>query len=324
MYQYGDIKDAKVGDVVRAVKGDKDVTKDKFYLIQKGTTNGSIGQFLDDSGAPSGGIYLSNTFWELVLTKPGKEAKVGDTIMFLDDRHYDYYAINKITKKGTTHVVTEVLSNGTVRYDLKIPDTNYNFGIQPRSCIVLQQEDAYLNNTSINVKSEIHSNQCVKTATPLLHQYWKDLYLNRADIMCKWVSSKNIPQKWYDLDSTTSTHKCRTFNSKLIEYKLKQTKSEETTMKNTIEIKVNGKDINLCKENKQQESVTELEAKLPFAMVVYAVNGGYEGIFYSKTEKGIKKNKNKFLQKPQNLGKTVTIHKCFGEFTTAVPVIEIK
>ena len=49
MYEYGNIKNAEVGDIVEAVdKSDHETTKGKLYIIQSGSTNGSIGQFITD------------------------------------------------------------------------------------------------------------------------------------------------------------------------------------------------------------------------------------------------------------------------------------
>lgn len=69
---------------------------------------------------------------------------------------------------------------------------------------------------------------------------------------------------------------------------------------------------------------TDLETKLPFCMVAYEVDGSYGKSYYNKTSKGLLKRKDEFLQKAENLGKTVTLHERFGIFTTAVPVVEVK
>ena len=107
------------------------------------------------------------------------------------------------------------------------------------------------------------------------------------------------------------------------------TKKEATMPKtNDITIQINGEAIDLYRQDAavcfKPKPKTELEAKLPFAMVVYSVNGDYESIHYNATRKGVKKRKNKYLQKPANLGKTVTLHEVFGEFTTAIPVVEVQ
>ena len=81
MYEYLPIEQAKVGNVLEAVYSDDDITKGKLYIIHEGAENDSIGHFIEDDGEPSSGIYLSSEFWKLVKTKPGKEAKVGDTVI---------------------------------------------------------------------------------------------------------------------------------------------------------------------------------------------------------------------------------------------------
>jgi len=109
---------------------------------------------------------------------------------------------------------------------------------------------------------------------------------------------------------------------------IQQINAEEQTMNPTTDIKieVNGKTIDLCKHKSAacMKPKTDLESKLPFAMVVYSNTGEYISIHYNKTKKGVLKRKAKFLQKPWNLGCTVTVHQAFGEFTTSIPVVEVK
>ena len=72
---------------------------------------------------------------------------------------------------------------------------------------------------------------------------------------------------------------------------------------------------------------TQLEAKLPFCMITYTTAGEAgeaDETFYNKTEEGVLKRKDAYLQNPANLGKTVTVHRAFGEFTTAIPVVEVQ
>lgn len=82
MYEYGNIKNAEVGDIVESTdKSNHETTKGKLYIIQSGSTNGSIGHFITDEDEKSVGIALNKRFWKLLKTKPGSEAKVGDTVI---------------------------------------------------------------------------------------------------------------------------------------------------------------------------------------------------------------------------------------------------
>ncbi len=67
MYEYGNIKNAEVGDIVEAVdKSNHETTKGKLYIIQSGSTNGSIGHFITDEDEKSAGIALDKRFWKLL------------------------------------------------------------------------------------------------------------------------------------------------------------------------------------------------------------------------------------------------------------------
>jgi len=101
--------------------------------------------------------------------------------------------------------------------------------------------------------------------------------------------------------------------------------TKETEMKTDIKIEVNGESIDLCKhEAIHTKPKTDFEKRMPYAMVVYTTSGAYEQIKYSKTANASRKRAKKFLQLPENLGKTITLHKKIKTLTTNVPVIEFK
>lgn len=80
MYKYLPIEQAKVGDVVEALDDTDNTTKGKLYVILPGSKNHSIGHFINDLGKPSDGINPYKDYWKLLATKPGSQAKVGDTV----------------------------------------------------------------------------------------------------------------------------------------------------------------------------------------------------------------------------------------------------
>ncbi len=80
MYKYLPIKQAKVGDVVEALDDTDNTTKGKLYVILPGSKNHAIGHFINDSNKPSDGINPYKDYWKLLATKPGSQAKVGDTV----------------------------------------------------------------------------------------------------------------------------------------------------------------------------------------------------------------------------------------------------
>ena len=89
MYKYLSIEQARVGDVVEAVKTIDKVTKGSLYTILPSSTNISIGHYINDEGEHTDGINLSSEYWKLIATKPGSEAKIGDTVVCVKDTRGD-------------------------------------------------------------------------------------------------------------------------------------------------------------------------------------------------------------------------------------------
>lgn len=89
MYKYLPIEQAEVWDVVEALDDTNNTTKGKLYVILPGSKNLSIGHFIDDLGKPSDGIIPSKYYWKLLATKPGSQAKIGDTVFCIKDTRGD-------------------------------------------------------------------------------------------------------------------------------------------------------------------------------------------------------------------------------------------
>lgn len=89
MYKYLPIEQAKVGDVVEALDDTNNTTKGKLYVILPGSKNHSIGHFINDLNKPSDGINPYKDYWKLLATKPGSQAKVGDTVFCIQDTSGD-------------------------------------------------------------------------------------------------------------------------------------------------------------------------------------------------------------------------------------------
>ena len=84
VYQYGDINDAKAGDIVQLWhEGYQGSYTHKNLYVVKGTSNHGIETALDDKGSTGNGFARSN--FKLVKTLPGLKAKVGDTVISLND-----------------------------------------------------------------------------------------------------------------------------------------------------------------------------------------------------------------------------------------------
>ena len=111
-----------------------------------------------------------------------------------------------------------------------------------------------------------------------------------------------------------------------VPYSSSCTPAKEITMnQDNITISMTAKEYEKYTEaNKPEEPKTDYEARLPFAMVVYGVNGSYESIHYNKTAKDVRKRAKAYLQRPANFGKRITLHQTLDKpLTTAIPIVEI-
>ena len=106
MYEYGNIEDAKPGDIVERIK--KGSSNEPYHQIGYLAVVGN--DFPESEGCrPS----LSKEWWKLVKTLAGSEAKVGDTVIFTKDSRFECLK----QTIGQLGVVNE-LSNGIWIYTL--------------------------------------------------------------------------------------------------------------------------------------------------------------------------------------------------------------
>ena len=79
MYKYLPIEQAKVGDIVEAVTTSlcKSYIKNSLYIIDKVYAN-AIDTLLGSKGSQNNG--WDKAMFKLVATKPGSQAKIGDTV----------------------------------------------------------------------------------------------------------------------------------------------------------------------------------------------------------------------------------------------------
>ena len=85
-YEYGNIKDMKVGDVLEYNNPEYEgsFTHGRFYISNRyyNPYHGTIDVALDDRGSEHNGH--NKKFWKLVKTKPGSEVKPGDSIVCIN------------------------------------------------------------------------------------------------------------------------------------------------------------------------------------------------------------------------------------------------
>lgn len=540
MYKYGNIKDAKPGDIVEAIGNDDNTVGGKLYAIHEGSNNGSIGHFISTHGGKTDGINLEDRYWKLVITKPGSEAKAGDTVIVVANKgseadigsihtvtgttihcvltagtngnHTDFLVLctentqskllpigTKVKAKATTldgsvyngttywsnylkgdTTIVEIHTKEHTSYRLvngfwvgvdavcadeqemlatetkiKVGDTitiigdsrnlGHTIGVTATVVTIFMDGTVELDNsvycinthdikvlcqevgTSINLeytycnysrkaydayksagyrpshffnKHDSDSDYILRTDGVTCYSNYISIFENRNDYnkyrevelvngTFKYIEESKSPTtsngiqkgmrvRYIGPTSLSRPSEC-TVHSVDIQYdaiyykeglscsakyweaistlkpeglvkainqmenlgtktvlplmplfsiddigiRTNLTQQKGNNMQDHITIKIKKSDIVNCNETVCTKPKTALECKLPYAMVVYSVSGSYEGIFYNKTKKGVFKRKQKYLQLPVNLGKTVTVHKSFGEFTTNIPVIEV-
>lgn len=84
---------------------------------------------------------LNPRFCKLVKTKPGSEAKPGDTITITDEMKYSNPPKLGNPKVGSTWTVTSVKFDGTIYYGLPLNDEPGEYGVQPIDCKVLCKKE---------------------------------------------------------------------------------------------------------------------------------------------------------------------------------------
>jgi len=377
-YQYGDIKDAKSEDIVE-FRGTSNTsfTTGSLYIIDIKDPTANNDRVFKNSGESGTATIHSNT-WKLVLTKPGSEAKIGDTAI-------RFKGGTPSCPTGTVFKVTYITCNNHLGYK---PSYSADYA----ECLILCTEEAIpqpkprvaIVTASVSghpigsrvVPVDKHEKKWILESNPN-----STIFSHGIDNSLTW-EDEMTPQRKYKVGDQLRTSFSYTFTSDPIVTITKITNTHYHTKNSSgetgkdsfdaiengpyyhndvipqsptftidpakpnadtsahtptpqggimpkestnIEIKVDGQSINLCQNNAAEITPkTDLEAKLPFAMVVYGVDGSYDTIKYNKSLKGVKKRKSAYLQRPENLGKTVTLHQVIGEYTTTIPVVKVK
>ena len=198
-----------------------------------------------------------------------------------------------ITKDGRGHIHLGVLDQ---KGDLRPMCGTSAWKTLPTECSTNFQKQR-MHSTRQNTKSIRFNNMAVDSTSIKEQQEWK--HITVSDAITALTSLYDIPIT-----------------------------QKETTMPQStaIQITVNGETIDLCKHESTAclKPKTDLESKKDYTMVMYNPNGSYRATAYKGSMKAIKRLKDTFFQSPGNLGCTVTIHKVISEFTTNIPVVQVK
>ncbi len=385
-YKYRNMTNVKAGDIVEhqgSTRSDVFGKAKQLCIVTKvNKDNDSIHTNIN----PDEWFY--NGYFKLLVTKPGSEAKVGDSIILVKN----YGGICKVGDINTVHEIIGETSNrfliwnkvlGAHRHDYEFlvlckeeepPDTKYKVGdtivfrlpysdhLNTVEAIVYNTPSGKWqyqytgggddNCTDVDKCSNHFLQEEPTKRTEFIGCKIRVTPDNRQAIKAKLIEYKLASESLEDLATNYYIHETYTkasMSSKesyFTNYRCKEIywvdgdfSVEEPTFKTTTQKQGNNME-SICNENititmtaaeyaKHNKAdkckvKTDLEKKLPFAMVVYSNTGEYISIHYNTTRKGVKKRKDAFLQKPWNLGCTVTLHEAFGEFTTAIPVVEVK
>lgn len=103
-YQYGNIENAKSGDIIeyQGISNDS-FTKEHLYIINFKDPIANDDRVFTNSGN-SGTATIRSDVWKLILTKPGSEAKIGDSYIVTENPTYTSFNYYKV---GSIHTVTK-------------------------------------------------------------------------------------------------------------------------------------------------------------------------------------------------------------------------
>jgi len=141
-YEYRPIEEAKNGDVLYCSSDGYGCKKGEFSIVQDSAMAGII------ASSKWGNVSNDTTFIELLKTKPGSEAKVGDTVMCVEPNLRYRYG-----ERGETYVVGHIKEKGSYQ---QFKSTKGNIYYWTKDFVVLCQ-----------ASPETTENQCVGTPMPI-------------------------------------------------------------------------------------------------------------------------------------------------------------
>jgi len=313
MYEYGNIEDAKAGDVFECIDDfDTRFTENKLYIL-KDIRNGSAEVTKCDDGYTEDRYSLSN--FKLVKTLPASEAKVGDTVIFTKDSK-----LGDIKQTiGQLGIVNE-LSNGIWIYHIdKHEPIGHYCGTQLNEFVVLcKAEPTEKRNLAFYKRSGkpwtdwecVNIVRYVGATYQISNEVW-----GNAHPTCKYMFDDGTKlmymANWYNQEEKSNFKNCKqvayedVFKTPYLEEASPATPCsqptptipEEETMKENITIAMTADEYaKYKKSNKTAKPKTQLETAPKWFTIWYGVNGNVD----CQTTESPKKAK-KALQHPSYL-----------------------
>jgi len=294
-YQYID-KDPEAGDVVLWVSN---TSKESIYIeynkpyLVKQIDNCNLVEIIDKHGNLT---KLGSQNRKVIKTKPGHEAKVGDTCIRISVGNSD-------KPNGSTIVVSEITKNGNLGWD-KI------YSNHPSQFLVLCQEPEVIQDTPYSD---------IKLYSREYYEYWDKQYHKGAKLVfhteehrknnVKFAYSKqnnpNSPLDFYDLHADEKA-KFEFAENQPTENQSQQQKETHMNLQDTIN---------------EIFGVTDYQMKPKFVVVVYNAEGSE---IATTTAESLQDVTDKVQSTPKLWGCKLVMYKMNKEVTTEVPVAVTK
>lgn len=219
MYKYLPIEQAKVGDIVEAVTTSlcKSYIKNSLYIIDKVYAN-AIDTLLGSKGRQNNG--WDKAMFKLVATKPGSQAKIGDTVKPITGLCQPF----TVTNSTSTHlqpgnwrrdcVVVLHKADELEQQEQQEPTTHRNLAFYKRSGKPWTQEEfvninKYCGNTTSTILDKSYETYRYifddKTRVRFMHP-WVSQETNSNFKNCKQVAYEDIFQTTDNQDVSTITN----------------------------------------------------------------------------------------------------------------------
>jgi len=310
-YKYKDISLVKAGDIVEYQKDHGGVfSKGNLFVVEGLEDDEQLILNKHNEGILS--VGYSNL--KLLDTKPGLEAKVGDTVICIKPSGNievgDTFTQNK---DDSSLIYIDINKPYTLADSTYEPDSADNWC---KSHFLVLQEDEPITEA---IKDNTKEIQMAKVGDKVIDG-------NRIETITKvdgnsiWVSNTNdehwvlnVTWKLYTGDAEASN-----------------TKTKENTMNQEAQISIamTAKEYKAyMKSPKAKKPLTKLEEALlrPIRLEMFNTEGTSKYLDTYKSAKAANKVKDKLLQSPTNIGCTVVIFSDKARaYTTSIPIVEVK
>jgi len=319
MYEYLPIEQANPGDIVEYQGTSlKFINESRLHIVNREGYYDGVLDLIDKSGDNTWDVvHRGKQLWKLVKTKPGQEAKIGDKVISVSP----FEQCSSSIPIGSVYTVERIVYSNAIDIGKVGYYTHGQFKVLCKSDTKTTTNRKYKVGDVLDISPVFNWYRELVTITEITDtKYFYSYGTNTSSCVHSFLNEYpgNLKINTQTADTNTEADYCQSIQTH-------QT-TKEKTMNPDIKIEVNGQSIDLCKHETAAclKPKTDLESALPVSAVIYTADEAYEKTLYFKSRKKAKKATNKYLQRPNNLGKTIVLHERYGSKSTSVPIIEGK